>query len=624
MYIHPKYPSLFSPLKINKLVLKNRIFYAPVEAYYDRALSGCAVMMRGTSGTLNDPKCRLTPGPWLFAETELPRIKKELMILKRAGALTSLEICHAGMFAHIPAGDFAIGPSDTVRDDGVEVKGMDAQMIQHVLDKFVETAVCAKKIGYDMIMLHFAHGWLPSQFFSTTINKREDKYGGSYENRFRFPKMILQAVRDALGADYPIDMRISAYENYDGAAPHAEIISFISEVSKKGLIDAVNVSYGSVLSEGKLEGTPFCPNMYIADYAEKIKKSVSIPVIVVGKIMTPQEAEEVIFNKKADAVVIARASIADPWWAKKAFECRAEDIVPCIECGKCFDKRCAVQLRNYLEDMVPNELQKAQTQKKVVVCGGGPAGMKAAVTAAQRGHDVTLFEKSPALGGLTKAADHEPHKAGLLRYKEYLITQLKKSSVKILLNTDATPQVVAAEKPDLLILAMGASPIAPCINGTENAVQIMDVYARTKTVGKKVAIIGGGLTGSELAIALTIKGHIVTIIEKTKEIGGEYEKVTYPAYTPYQILSKLQNVTLLQNTDCLEIKKDGLVISTPDAGIKEIKADTVILSVGFKSNNDNLYNYYGITPHTTVIGDLRRPATIRECTEEGYFASSDI
>ena len=186
MYMHPDYPNLFSPLCVNKLVLKNRIFYAPVEAYHDRAISGCAVMMRGTSGTLNDPKCRLSPGPWLFAGSELPRVKKELMLLKRAGALTSLEICHAGMQASIPAGGFAVGPSDGVREDGTIIKSMDGEMIGHAIEKFAETAVSAKKIGYDMIMMHFAHGWLPSQFFSPAINKRGDEFGGSYENRFRF------------------------------------------------------------------------------------------------------------------------------------------------------------------------------------------------------------------------------------------------------------------------------------------------------------------------------------------------------------------------------------------------------------------------------------------------------
>ena len=622
MYIHPQYPTLFSPLKINRLVLQNRIFYAPVEAYHDRAISGCAVMMRGTSGTLNDPKCRLTPGSWMFAESELPRVEKELMRLKRAGAFTSLEICHAGMMAHVPPGDFALGPSNSVRDDGTLIKGMDRDMMADAIGKFVETARSAKQIGYDMVMLHFAHGWLPAQFFSPAINKRTDEFGGSYENRFRFPKMILRAVRCALGVEYPIDMRISAYENYEGAAPHGEIIRFIREVSEEGLIDLVNISYGSVFSKGKLEGTPFSPNAYLADYAADIKAAVNIPVIVVGKIMTPDEAEHILAEGKADGVVIGRASIADPWWAKKAFECRPEDIVPCIECGKCFDKRCSVQLRNYLEDMVPLELSKSPNPKKLVVVGGGPAGMKAAITARQRGHEVVLYEKSFTLGGLTKAADYEPHKAGLRRYKEYLITQLTKSGAKIVLDTEATPDLVKAENPDQLISAMGSSPITPAISGVEHALQIIDVYHQIESLGKHVAIIGGGMTGCELAISLALKGVNVTIIEQSDVIGGQKDKVIFPAFRPYALLSELPNVALRSNATCIEIKKNGFLVSDCHGVIHEIHADTVILAVGFRSNNDNLLAYYGICPHTNVIGDLRRPATIREC-EEGYVVVSE-
>ena len=618
MYRHPKYPNLFSPLKVNKLVLKNRIIYAPVEAYFDRALAGSAIMMRGTSGTLNDYRCRIQPGSWLFDPKVIKHTKEELMIIKRGGSFAALEVMHGGVNACVPAGDYVIGPSDGVRQDGRIIRGMDQVMMDDLIAKFVETVRLAKEIGYDMITMHFAHGWLATQFLAPAINKRNDRYGGSFENRALFPKMILRAVRQALGKDYPIDMRISAFEGFEGCATAEEVIRFINEVAEEGFIDMVNVSYGSHATASI--GNPFTPDMGFADYAKEIKQVVKIPVAAVGKIMTPAQAEQILAEGKADLVVIGRASIADPWWAKKAYEDRAEDIIPCILCGKCFQKCCPVQLRNYQETVIPLVLKKTKEPKKVVVIGGGPAGMKAAITAAQRGHKTVLFEASSELGGLIKAANYDENKRELKRYLDYLVNQVNKSDIELKLNVKATPDLVKAENPDQLILATGSLPLTPRIKGVEFAKQAVEVFTELDKVGERVIIIGGGLVGSELAATLALRKHQVTLVEQTDVIGGRNDDTTFQ---PYRLLVTLPNVTMMTSCVCREIKEKAVILETAE-GITELPADTVILAVGFRSNNDNIEDFYGITPQTTIIGDLRRPATIRECEEQGYFSVAEI
>lgn len=247
--------------------------------------------------------------------------------------------------------------------------------------------------------------------------------------------------------------------------------------------------------------------------------------------------------------------------------------------------------------------------------------MRAAVTADQKGHKVILFEATDRLGGLTKAADYDENKRELKRYKDYLINQLNKSNVKIKLNTLATPETIAKERPDRLILALGSIPIIPNIKGIEFAHQIIEMHERIDEIGDNVVIIGGGLVGSEFAGTLALRQKKVVLIEKTDAIAGKYDNTTF---SPYDFLCTLDNVKLMPNGHCVEIKEKSVIISSEEAGEEEIEADTVILSVGFKSNNEGIDTYFGITPETITIGDLRRPATIRECEEEGYFSISEI
>lgn len=463
-----------------------------------------------------------------------------------------------------------------------------------------------------------------TQFLSPVWNKRTDEYGGSIENRMRFPKMVVQAVREAVGPDYPLDMRITIQEyQKDGNTPE-EILYFLKEIEP--YIDMVSLTSGIFTDpQGRIKNiTPaYEPHLVNIKYSEMVKKHLKIPVSVVGAIMTPEEAEEIIAEGKADAIVIGRAIIADPFWVKKAWEGKSEDIVPCIRCMKCNEPSCTVGPRYNREGRIPVELEKAKTKKKVMIIGGGPAGMKAALTGAERGHDVILYEKSDSLGGLIKCSDYEDIKIDLKRYKDYLVHQVNKANIDVRLNTLVTPEMVEKERPDTLILAMGAEPVVPNIKGihSNHVMQAIDAYPNMNRVGNKVVIIGGGTVGCELALELGMKGHHVHVIEMSDQLDANNQK--FMRLCLQNKLAEYDQVILMTETQCTEIKEKTVTIC--HHGVEsEIEADTVILAAGFKSNSEYAYSFYNIVQDTNMIGDLVRPASLEEALLDGYQVCANL
>ncbi|MDR1389356.1 MAG: hypothetical protein LBJ31_05205 [Treponema sp.] len=271
-------------------------------------MSGAAMIIRGTCGSVNDGRDRMAPGGYCFADVHsLEKIRRELTIIKQRGAKAEFELCHVGQYATNPKDGYAIGPVSLIREDGTEVRAMDTGMMEYVVERFVSAALDAKNFGFDAILLHFSHGWLPTQFMSPYFNKRTDEYGGSFENRIRFPKMIVEAVRKALGPDFPLDMRISGEEHVPGGMHIEEVAAFIHEVEDH--LDMVHISCGiERIKSGivHMSTSPFVGHMCNAALSEFVRKAVKIPVAVVGAIMTPEEGEQIIASGKADAVVIGR------------------------------------------------------------------------------------------------------------------------------------------------------------------------------------------------------------------------------------------------------------------------------------------------------------------------------
>lgn len=639
---HPLYPNLFSPLRINKLVLKNRIISAPLGSLTDKSTTYIGMIIRGTSGNVNDGKSRITKGKYCFVDIyESSKVREQVTIIKQRGAKAEFELCHTGQYAVVEPGDFAIGPVSFIREDGTKVRAMDKSMMDHVADKFAEAALDAKEYGFDMVMLHFGHGWLPTQFMSPYFNKRTDEYGGSFENRIKFPTMIIDRVRKAVGQDYPLDMRISAIEHTEGGMDPDEVIAFIKSVEKK--IDMVHISCGlerNLEAMVKMSATTYLPHKINVELARNVKAVVAIPVAVVGSIMTPEEGEEIIASGAADAVVIGRQIIADPFFVQKAWESRSEDIVPCLRCLNCYNSyqqgkdssrgmkclpNCAVNPRYLHEDRVPVKLEKSDVKKKVVIVGGGPAGCKAALTAYERGHEVILIEKEAYLGGQIYCSEFDDSKVDLKRYKNYLIKQLEKSSVRVVLNTRATTELIKELNPDSLILALGAEPVMPNIPGAvENkAISAIDAYQKIDSLGDSIVIIGGGGIGCELAAHLAEIGKNVSLVELTNRLNPTANQHVYIGLR--QKMEKYKNnLNILLNTVCKEITSNEVIVSDQNGHRFKLKADNVILAVGMRSRRVEANSLYGIVQDTNIIGDANRPATVWEATQDGYLVSAKL
>ncbi len=641
------YQNLFKPLKVNSLTLKNRIIAAPMDGGFidahkmeflaARSRGGASLVILGSCHADND-RSHIAPGwPGLY-DPFIEGFMDELNIIHQYGASASLEIMHAGLWADVAAfGRRPLGPVDMIRNigkdaDGVKVDAMTEDDMAKVADSFASTAARAKRLGFDMVMLHFAHGWLPAQFLSPKFNTRTDAYGGSPENRAKFPAMIIDRVRKAVGADFPIDMRISGDERCEDGIRPEEVIRFVQLVEDR--IDMVHVSSGI---DKYLDLTTFVeppqlyPHRINVHLADAMKKAVKIPVVTVGGITGPDEAEQILAEGKADCIAMARALLADPDWPEKARKGLEREIVPCLRCLSCyhvatdrFTHGCAVNPVFGREDRVGADLRRPRSALSVVVVGGGPAGMKAAVTAAERGHTVTLYEKSGRLGGLLNISEHERTKIDLNNYRKYLVDKVLNSGIVVHLDTEATPDLVKAQAPDAVIVAVGSVPNKPPIKGADlpHVVQAIDAYRIIPRLGRRIVIIGGGEIGCELGLCLAEAGRDVSIIE----MAGRLAPLGNHLYRAglMLLMEKCKSLSWETETACREITAKGVLVRGVDGKETLLDADTVILATGMMAQKDVAASFQGIVYDVKVIGDCVRPRRVDDATYEGFFAITSL
>lgn len=638
-----RYPNLFSPKQVKNLMFRNRIVAAPMGvipshiylssinyggiSVYDKSLGGAAVINVSSHGSQGNDKYQAHGGD-PFEKYQRDVTREQLCVAKQAGALCSFELGLTGM----DEDGVLYGPSD-VPFNGKTAREMPEEVMRKFAARYAAKVKKIMEFGFDMALMHFGHDSLAAQFLSPAFNKRADAFGGSIENRMKFPIMVIDAVREAVGRDYVLEMRISAVQYIKDSYPFEDVLAFVKAVEDK--IDIVNVSCGmDVYHEGNVHAmtTIFEPHLKNMAYAERIKKECNVLVDVVGAVMTPDEAEEVLAAGKADFIMSGRQLVADPFWPQKALEGRPEDIVPCLRCTYCYHIAtdhnltvCSVNPRFRRELRVPLQVPKATKTKHVVVVGGGPAGMKAALVACERGHRVTLIEKNGCLGGQLLCADHGgTHKIDLKRYKDYLVTQVKKSAIRLFLRTEATPDFVRSLEPEALIVAVGASPITPRIKGIDSrhVLQATKAYEDLNQIGSRVVVVGGGVVGCEIGLELAESGRDVSIVEMTDTLSAQGNMLYRIGLR--QHMERCENLRSYLESTCVEVTDDSVTIRRKDGTEEYLKADTVILSAGMRANKEQAHALYNIVPETYMVGDCYKVAKVMEATNDAYFIAANL
>lgn len=499
--------------------------------------------------------------------------------------------------------------------------------IHEIVEQFGDTALRAKKAGFDGIEIHGAHGYLVAEFMSSYSNKRTDSYGGCLANRLRFPLEIINNIRRKVGPDFPICFRISADEFVPGGRTLEETKAIAIILESAG-IDVIHVSGGVYASVDKFIPPAAVKRGNMVHFAAEVKKVVNIPVITVSRINDPLLAESILSSGFADFVGMARGSLADPALPKKAKEGRIREINYCVGCMQGCSKFLFVDqpIKCMVNPTLGRErefaIQPAEKKQKVLIAGGGPAGMEAAIVAARAGHDVHLYEAGERLGGQLYLASIPPAKGELASFTNWQINQLQQLGVKIYLNTIVTPELVETEKPDAVIVATGGNPIIPNIPGFDgqNVVNAFDVLSGKKNVAENIVVIGGGLVGAETADYLANHGKKVTIVEMLPEVAQDCE----PAPKLYLLQDlKDKNVTMFVNTKVKEIRNNGVAVIN---GQEEmfIPADSVVLAVGSQSVNHLTSQLEGKIDHVITIGDAVSIRHALEAIEEGYEAGLKI
>ena len=644
-----KYPHLFSPITIGGVTFKNRIWSAPagthllagleeypneaVIAYYaNKAKGGSAnITFSAQNMDIYKPQDDVHAHENIFPQKNHRMWRQLTDAVHYYGAKISLELLAFEYHGYDDDGNLV---SYTVNGHGKKYPKLTRPVMERIAATYADAAEAALDCGFDMILIHGGHGLVLSQMLSPKFNTRKDEFGGSLENRAKFPIMILDAIRKRVGRKLLIEYRISGSELTDGGFTTDDCIAFLKMIQDR--IDIAHISCGSFYSETEhiMHPSNFLPAGCNAYLARAVKESgeIHIPVLTLGAFQHPDLMEETIATGGADLVAMARGTISDAYVPDKALHDKADEIIPCIRCFHCLDYgrntafACSVNPTVGREYRLKLLEEKPTERKKVVIVGGGPAGMEAAIVAAQRGHDVTLLEKADHLGGKLVFSRQTEFKKDLMKFMDYQIHMVDKLGVQVRLNTEATPELVTSMEPDAVLAAVGADPIIPPIPGVNGknvitAEQCYEKGLKGEDMGDHIAVLGGGLVGCETALYLSMYlGKRVTLIEMTRAIAQEEYSIPRQALVEHMD----EYVTYYCGVRCTGITQQGMEVADSFGNTALIEADTVVLAAGMRARSQQAEQFRGLSLFFEPIGDCVVAKNVRGATRSGYDAASRL